>query len=122
MRCTQRQPIAFHPTRDAAMSDGAATQLQVAMFRPGSKAICRCQSGECAPPECDALYVTDAAGNRGCTFHGKQYRAMEKDDGLCVYKLSPQQAHDSRPKITIADVDRMNREMYARPDIQTEEP
>jgi hypothetical protein len=116
-RCTQRQPIAFHPTRDADMSAAAANTLQVAMFRSGSKAICKCQNGECAPADCDALYVLDAAGNRGATFHGKQYRAMEKDGGLCVYKLSAQQALDSRPKITVADVDRMNREAYARPDI-----
>jgi hypothetical protein len=117
-RCTQR-PISFHQTRDAvSVSDAAASSLQVAMFRSGSRAVCQCQAGECAPPDCSALYIVDENDNHLATFHGKQFRVKEKPEGLCVYQLTPEQTRDSRAAITLADINRMGRELWKRPEIE----
>lgn len=76
-------------TRDGiTVSDAAANALEVARFRPGSKAICRCQAEEDCM-NCDALYIMDSGGNHGATFHGPNYRAKAEDDGeLCIYKAA----------------------------------
>ena len=88
--------IKLHSTRDGAMVTDAAANgpLQVAAFRPGSRAICRCMAEEgCKPEDCDALYIADSAGNHVATFHGPQYRATDETNhdagmrGLCVYRL-----------------------------------
>lgn len=121
MRCTGGKRIVdVHATRDAvSVSDGAATgSLKVAAFKPGTRAICRCQNGECAPAQCDQLYVLDGDDTRLATFHGAGWRAhSDANNPLVVYRMAATQ--DARPaKITIADVDRWNREAYARPDTE----
>lgn len=76
-----------YQTRDGiTVTDAASNALEVARFRPGSRAICRCQAEpDCT--DCDALYVVDSGGNHGATFHGRNYRAKAADDGTVhIYK------------------------------------
>jgi hypothetical protein len=81
-------------THDEASPAAANGPLRTALFRPGTRAICKCAAGECAPADCDELYILDAADVHVATFHGTQYRATDETNsgggglsGLCVYRL-----------------------------------
>jgi hypothetical protein len=97
MRCKphQRKINTHPPTRDSVMvTDSVANgALRTALFRPGTRAQCKCAAGACAPDVCDELWIYDAGGDRIACFYGREFRATDEDvsvgdvSGLCVYKM-----------------------------------
>ena len=95
MQCKSQQKIDTHHTRDAASLQAANGPLRVALFRPGSRGVCKCQAEDGVDPaDCDALYVMDSDGAHIATFHGSEFRAADEENsggaglsGLCVYKM-----------------------------------
>lgn len=91
---------------DAASPQLANGPLRVAIFRPGTQAVCRCEAEGTDPAQCDALYVVDPDAGHFATFWGSEFRAAQTDatsaypGGLCIYRM-PQSAsatQDARGK------------------------
>lgn len=114
-------------THDEASPAAANGPLRTVLFRPGTRAICKCSAGECAPEDCDELFVVDAAGVHVATFHGTQYRATDETNsggsglsGLCIYRM-PSRTNDAlvdaevlRIQTRLAEMNRRNAEFWAR--------
>jgi hypothetical protein len=113
--------ITQHATKDQASPAAAAGPLKIAAFRPGSRAQCRCSLGECSEAACDGLHVFDQGGTKLATFHGANWRAYsDASNPLVIYQLpsgsSPTKDAGQKP-LTLADLNRINREFYERGDL-----
>jgi hypothetical protein len=119
--------IDIHRTRDAVMvSDAVANgPARTAIFRPGTRAICKCAAGECAPGDCDELWVYDVDNNKIACFYGNQFRATDETgsggapSGLCVYRV-PSTTGDKAIDDAVlgiqkrlADINKANAEFWA---------
>jgi hypothetical protein len=112
-RCSAKT-IDTHATRDA-VSPSAANALKVAAFQSGARVQCRCAAGECSPDACDGLHVFDAQGSKLATFHGKGWRAVSDGNVLTIFRMpqSGSGTQDASKPLTLADLNRINREFYA---------
>jgi hypothetical protein len=106
-----RNKIEVHRPRGIVMTSDALANgaLRVALFKPGTRAICKCAAGDCAPDQCDALYLIDSDDNHIATFHGSQFGAANETDsegsgvsGLCVYR-TPQATRDDNRLLRLRD-------------------
>ena len=118
-RCSQRS-INHHQTRDsiAGVSDAAARVLKQGYFPPGHSCVCDCmeEGSKIQSSDCKNLNLHDADGKRIATFSVTDFQAAQSDDGGILILRRSAATKDSRSKLTIADVQRMNEEFYARPE------
>jgi hypothetical protein len=129
-RCVPQLKINTHRTRDemgvsAAVANG---KLRQALFRPGTRALCKCAAGACDQSECNELWIFDEVGNKIACFYGTDFRAQDENNsvagvsGLCIYRMPAQKkeegntTQDAVPPVSlneqIAEVNRRNAEFW----------
>jgi len=110
--------ITTHLTRDEASAGAATGPLKVAAFQPGTRAQCKCSTGECKESECNALYIFDESGAHLASFHGEGWRAYsDASNPMVVYRMPGGTTKDTGQKLTLADLNKIHQEFYRRGDL-----
>jgi hypothetical protein len=110
------------PRRGEAMVTDAAASggMRVAIFKPGCRALCKCQAGMCDEADCDELGVFDDQDEQLCSF-GPEFRAANEAatesapiSGLVIYKMphSRQRTQDANER-GVRAINRRNADFWA---------
>ncbi len=104
-------------------SDAAASAMRVAVFRPGCRALCKCQAGMCDEADCNELGVFDDQDEQLCSF-GPEFRAANEAateaapiGGLVIYKIpgARQNTQDTNVR-AVQEINRRNAEFWSVPE------
>ncbi len=101
-------------------TDAAASAMRIAVFRPGCRALCKCQAGMCPPEECDEMGIFSEEDEQLCSF-GPEFRAANEPateanlvGGLVVYRIKgARQNTQDQNVLAIRDLNRRHREFWA---------
>jgi hypothetical protein len=107
----------FHSTRDS-ISEGAVKALKSAVFPSDHSAVCNCAAsgGKMKPEDCDGLGIYDGDNAKVASFHGRNWRAQQADNGAIeVYKIPGKQTQDGTCcRAALVAMNRRNEQFWQR--------